>query len=106
MTPLRDRRRGFVSANATVLANPCGLVMRAPGRRPGRGSATIQASYGCARRWSAATISIRSRRVVEIPLQSNTVRGMELRKKPRNPPTFAVEQAAEVGATTIVSVGQ
>jgi hypothetical protein len=31
---------------------------------------------------------------------------MELRKKPRNPPTFAVEQAAEVGATTIVSVGQ
>jgi hypothetical protein len=32
--------------------------------------------------------------------------GHGVAKKPRNPPTFAVEQAAEVGATTIVSVGQ
>ena len=82
----------FVAATATVLSKPGGPVMRT--RTPPRdGSAAIQASNGCARRCPAASTaaSMRSRRIADIPLESKTVSGIEVRspcqqrRRPVNP---------------------
>ena len=64
------------TATVTVLSKPRGPVMRTR-TSPRKGSAAIQASNGCARRWPAASTagSMRSRRAAETPLAGECGQG-------------------------------
>lgn len=73
-----NRCRFGVPANCRETATAAIVRTEYPRRRPGKGSAAIQASTGRARRGPAAAtaVSLRSRGAEEIPWKLKTVRGI------------------------------